>query len=174
MVKMLNNYLKINFCLLLIIFSPFVQSAETLLTKITPVRNAPEFSLQDLDGNIVKLSDFRGKPLIVNFWATWCPPCRKEMPSMERAWQIIKDQGIAMVAINVGEDEDTVFTFTADYPLSFPLLLDTTGSVTQRWPVVGLPTTFIVNPEGKIVYRAIGEREWDMPELLNVIRQLKK
>lgn len=149
-------------------------SAEPLLRKLNPEPDAPEISLKNLDGELVKLSDFRGQPVIVNFWATWCPPCRKEMPSMERAWQKIKDQGIAMLAVNIGEDEETVFTFTADYPVSFPLLLDTDGRTTQQWPIAGLPTTFIVSPEGKIVYRAIGERQWDSAPILGAIRLLKK
>ncbi len=135
---------------------------------------ARDFTLLDMDGVSHKLSDYKGKPVIINFWATWCPPCREEMPSMERAWDKIKDQDIAMLAINAGEDEDTIFTFMADYPASFTILLDSSGTMIEQWPVLGLPTTFVVSPEGKLVYRAIGGREWDDEKLLDQIRKLKK
>ena len=125
-----------------------------------------------MDGVSHQLSDYRGKTVIINFWATWCPPCREEMPSMERAWNKIKDQNIMMFAINVGEDEDTIFTFLGDYPASFTILLDTSGTLIEQWPVKGLPTTFVVSPEGKLVYRAIGGREWDDDALLDKIRKL--
>ena len=92
---------------------------------------------------------------------------------MNRAWHLVKDQGIAMLAINVGEDEDTVFTFTADYPVDFPLLLDENAKAVQDWGVLGLPTTFVVDPGGNIVYQAVGGRAWDDPVLLDQVRALK-
>ncbi len=133
---------------------------------------APDFSLADLDGNTHKLSDYRGKVVLLNFWATWCPPCRFEMPSMQNAWLQTKDQGIVILAIDVGEDEDTIFTFTGDYPVEFPLLLDRDSKVIRQWPVRGLPTTFVIDPDGRIVYRAIGGRHWDDPALLDKLREL--
>ena len=135
---------------------------------------APDFELSDIDGVVHKLSAYRGTVVVVNFWATWCPPCREEMPSMQRAWERIQDEDIVMLAIDVGEDEDTIFTFTADYPVEFPLLLDQDSSVIQRWPVRGLPTTFVVDPEGRIVYRAIGTRVWEDPAVLGALRALRK
>jgi peroxiredoxin len=133
---------------------------------------APEFTLADMDGVMHRLSDYRGQVVIVNFWATWCPPCREEMPSMQRAWEQIKDEDMVILAIDVGEDEDTIFTFTADYPVEFPLLLDLDSGVIQEWPVRGLPTTFIVDPQGRIAYRAIGTRDWEDPALLDTLRKL--
>ena len=79
-----------------------------------------------------------------------------------------------MFGIDVGEDEDTVFQFTANYPVEFPLLMDSDSSVIDQWPVRGLPTTFVVDPKGQIVYRAIGGREWDAPSLLALVRALKQ
>jgi peroxiredoxin len=134
---------------------------------------APDFALPDIDGVIHRLSDHRGQVVIVNFWATWCPPCREEMPSMQRAWQRLKEEGIPILAIDVGEDEDTIFTFTADYPVDFPLLMDRDSSVTQQWPVRGLPTTFVIDPQGRIAYRAIGSRDWEDPALLDTLRTLQ-
>jgi peroxiredoxin len=92
---------------------------------------------------------------------------------MQRAWEQLKSEDIVMLGVNVGEDEDTVFTFTADYPVEFPLLLDQDSSVIDRWPVVGLPTTFVIDKEGALVYQAIGGRTWDDPQLLAPIRALK-
>ena len=91
---------------------------------------------------------------------------------MERAWEHLQQEGIAMLGINVGEDEDTVFLFTADYPVSFPLLLDRDSSVIESWPVRGLPTTFVLDPDGRIVFQAIGGREWDDANLLQSVRAL--
>lgn len=144
------------------------------LTLMPEGTRAPEFSLPDMDGNTFRLSDYRGKPLIINFWATWCPPCRAEMPSMQRAWEKLQQEDILMLAINVGEDEDTIFQFTANYPVDFPLLLDLDSTVTGDWPVKGLPTTYVVDPEGNLVYKAIGGREWDDEALLDQVRALKK
>lgn len=93
---------------------------------------------------------------------------------MERAWQKIKDEGMMMLAINVGEDEDTIFQFTASYPVTFPLLLDQDSEVVGPWGVRGLPTTYVVDPKGRVVYRAIGGREWDDPALLDKVRALRK
>jgi len=144
-----------------------------LLQKIPGQPPAPDFSLVDMDGVTHRLSDYRGRVVVVNFWATWCPPCREEMPAMERAWQQLRKQDVMMLAINVGEDEDTIFEFGASYPVEFPLLLDTTSAVISAWPVRGLPTTFVVDPAGRLVYRAIGGREWDAPELVRQIVGLK-
>ena len=155
-----------------------VTISETIAAQLTrefePPFPAAKFSLVDLDDNVHTLADYKGKPLIVNFWATWCPPCRAEMPSMERAWKKIEPEGIAMIGINVGENFDQVFGFTADIDVSFPLLLDTDGQVTNAWPIQGLPTTYILNPDGEMVYRMIGSREWDDETLLDAIRDLRQ
>jgi len=144
-----------------------------LLYEVPGRPAAPDFSVEDMDGAVHTLSAYRGKVVILNFWATWCPPCREEMPSMERAWQKLRHEDIVMLAVNVGEDEDTVFEFTASYPVEFPLLLDRKSEVIGNWPVRGLPTTFVIDPQGKIVYRAIGGRDWDDPGVLKKIRALK-
>jgi thiol-disulfide isomerase/thioredoxin len=149
-------------------------NAAQLTREFDPPFPAAEFRLVDLDDTVHTLADYKGKPLIVNFWATWCPPCREEMPSMERAWQKIESEGIAMIGINVGEDFDQVFGFTADIEVSFPLLLDIDGQVTNAWPIQGLPTTYILNPDGEMVYRMIGSREWDDETLLDAIRDLRQ
>ncbi len=158
----------------LVLFSPFSQShADQSLTLMEKLPPAPDFSLADMDGEVFTLSQYRGKPVIINFWATWCPPCREELPSMNRAWAKIKDQGIVMIAVNVGENEDTIFSFTGDYPIDFLLLLDQTGDTINQWPIKGLPTTFVVDPNGRLHYRAIGARQWDSDQLLDQVRALR-
>ena len=147
-------------------------AAETL-TPIDNKMQAPDFALQDTAGKLHRLSDYRGKPVIINFWTTWCPPCREELPSMNRAWHQLEQEGIAMLAINMGEDEDKIFIFSADYPTDFPILMDQAGEVIEQWPVKGLPTTYVIAPDGTIAYRAIGSREWDDEGLLDKVRALK-
>jgi peroxiredoxin len=144
--------------------------------QLTPIPGrvpAPDFALEDTEGRVHRLADYRGKTVIINFWTTWCPPCREEIPSMNRAWEILQDEDVVILAINVGEDEDTIFVFTADYPADFPLLLDREGEVIAAWPVKGLPTTYVITPDGTIAYRAIGGREWDEPAFLQQIRGLQ-
>ncbi len=161
---------------LMLVFSSLctAQQAGEGLTSLPDRPQAPDFVLSDMDGNKHRLSDHRGQVVIINFWATWCPPCRAEMPSMQRAWEQLEKEGILMLGIDVGEDEDTIFQFTANYPVEFPLLMDQDSKVINQWPVRGLPTTFVVGPKGKIIYRAIGGREWDDPELLALVRTLKQ
>ncbi len=167
---------KISALLLLLVIAPLCSAQQTGkgLAKLSPPVQAPEFELIDSDGNQHRMSEYLGQVMIVNFWATWCPPCRAEMPSMQSAWELLEPEGILMFGINVGENEDIIFEFTANYPVEFPLLLDTDSSVIKQWPVRGLPTTFIVDPEGQIVYQAIGGREWDDPALLSMIRSLNR
>ena len=144
------------------------------LTALPERPVAPEFALSDTEGNLHRLSDYRGKVVIVNFWATWCPPCRDEMPSMQRAWEQLEQEGILLLGIDVGENEEKIFQFSADYRVEFPLLMDLDSSVTTSWPLAGLPTTFVVDPQGRLAYRAVGGREWDDPELLAQIRALQQ
>jgi len=93
---------------------------------------------------------------------------------MQRAWQQVREEGIQVVAINVGEDRETIEQFTSEVPVDFPLPMDTDSEVVQSWSVRGLPTTFVVDPEGRLVYQAEGERAWDSAELLDLIRALKR
>ena len=92
---------------------------------------------------------------------------------MNRAWEKVKDDNIVMLAINVGEDEDTIFSFLGDNPIDFTVLLDESGKMIKTWPVRGLPTTFVLDSEGRLVYQAIGGREWDSDSLLEKVRALK-
>jgi peroxiredoxin len=133
---------------------------------------AQPFQLSDMDGRQHRLEEFRGQVVVINFWATWCPPCREELPSMNRAYQQLKQQGVVFLAVNVGENEDVIFPFQANYPVEFPILLDLEGKVISQYGVIGLPTTFVIDRQGRLAYRAVGSREWDQPAMLQQIRSL--
>ena len=135
---------------------------------------APNFTLQGEDGKTYRLSEYRGKVVVLNFWATWCPPCRYEMPSLERAWSMLKDKDVVVLAINVGEKADVIFEFTGQYPMSFALPMDLDGTVIKQYPVTGLPTTYVINPDGMVTHRAVGSREWDDPRMMNALLKLRK
>ena len=167
------NWKTRSLALILLLLPILALAGRTAITPIPEKPPAPDFTLKDMDGNEVSLQSLRGKPAIVNFWATWCPPCREEIPAMNRAWHKIKDKGIAMIAIDVGEDEDTVFEFQANYAMDFTILLDTSGQEIKKWPVRGVPTTFVLDPQGRMVYRAAGAREWDDDALLQKVLDLR-
>lgn len=145
-----------------------------LLHEVKSKPVAKDFELSDLDGKKIKLSDFSGKVVMVNFWATWCPPCRKEIPSMQRAWNILKQKDVMMLAVHVGGTEDKVWTFLTDFGVEFPVLMDKSSKVSRAWPMVGLPVTFIIDPTGRIALRAIGGREWDDAKLIEQILVLRE
>jgi peroxiredoxin len=161
----------------LLCIAGLASSAWAESNDLHPVKGQPlaqDFELIDINDETHRLSDYRGKIVIVNFWATWCPPCRFELPSMERMWQVLRKEDVVMLGINVGEDADTIFTFTSDYPVNFPLLMDRDSSVTKGYKVLGIPTSFIIDPRGRIVYRAVGTREWDEKQLTKKILELKQ
>jgi len=144
------------------------------LMKQAP-KPAPALKLKDIDGATHDLAKLRGKVVLINFWATWCPPCRREMPSMERLSQALKGEAFAVLAVDVGEDADTIHAFTSqlDTALNFPILLDGTSRAMQAWKVAGLPTTFLVDKRGRIVASAIGGREFDHPDMVKAIRDVR-
>ena len=159
---------------LIVTGAPVVAKDSQTLAPVPGRPPAQDFDLKDPDGKAVRLADYRGRPLIVNFWATWCPPCREEMPSMQRAHAAVSKEGIGLIAINVGEDADTVAQFLSQVPVDFPLPLDESSAVVTSWPVRGLPTTFVLDPEGRLAYVATGGREWDDRVLLDLVRGLKQ
>lgn len=148
-------------------------AADALLEPIEARPMAPDLALPGPQGERYRLTGMRGAPVIVNFWATWCPPCRAEMPSLQRAWEALEGEGIMVLAVNVGEDAATVREFAAELSVDFPLPIDADSEATANWPVRGLPTTFVVDAEGRLAYRAEGEREWDDPALLEIVRALQ-
>ncbi len=119
-------------------------------------RPAPDFVLNNLEGKPIRLSDFRGKTVFLNFWATWCPPCRAEMPDIERVYQEYTDKDVVVLAVNQREDPETVKRFMESLNLSLPVLLDSSGEVGRRYRVSGIPTSFFVDPKGVIREMNVG------------------
>ena len=122
---------------------------------------APDFTLKDLNGKKVQLRDFRRKVIFLNFFATWCVPCRLEMPAMERLSKAYKDKGLVVLAVDIKESAKTVRTFLQELKVSFPALLDADGSVAFTYGIRPLPATYLIGRDGKILWRAFGAREWD-------------
>lgn len=126
---------------------------------------AANFSLKDLNGKVRRLSDYRGKLVIVNFWATWCPPCEREIPSMERTYRKFKHRGLVILGIEEGEGWETVEPVAEQMKITYPVLLDRDESVSRRYKIIGLPTSYLIDPRGRIVDVLVGGRNWTNPGL---------
>ena len=124
-----------------------------------------DFTLSTVEGESYTLSALQGKVVFLNFWATWCGPCREEMPSMEALYQRFKDQGLEILAVNIMEGPDEVLDFMHIFNLSFPAPLDKDGNLAAAYGIRGIPTSFLINREGKIVMRLVGTLDWDTPEI---------
>ncbi|MGH8068541.1 MAG: peroxiredoxin family protein [Candidatus Entotheonellia bacterium] len=134
---------------------------------------APDFALPDLEGKARRLSDFQGKVVLLNFWATWCPPCRAEMPSMETLYQAYQNQGFVILAVSSDvQGASIVQPFMVEYRLSFPALLDMTGRVSGMYGVRSIPTSYLLDRQGRVVSREIGARNWANAEARALIASL--
>jgi peroxiredoxin len=134
---------------------------------------APDFAVPDLAGQAVRLSAYRGQVVLVNVWATWCPPCRDEMPSMERLHQKLKDRGFVLLAVSQDEGSaDGVKSFIEQMKVTFPVLVDPQGEVGRKYGVWGFPESFLVDRDGRIVERVIGPRDWAAPDQIARIEAL--
>jgi peroxiredoxin len=125
-----------------------------------PKQTAPDFQLPDMSGRMRRLHDQRGKVVFLNFWATWCPPCREEMPLMEALSQALRQHPFVMWAVNLQESQAQVAQFMTAHCLHFPALLDTDGAISARYMVRGLPTTYLIDCAGTMIGRVAGAREW--------------
>lgn len=135
---------------------------------------APVLELQGLDGKHYRLVDYRGRVVVVNYWATWCLPCIEEMPAIQRMWEQLNPAGLEVLAVNAGEREETIERFLDELEpaLRFPILIDKTGETFEAWDVKGLPLTFVVGKEGRIIYSAEGGRQMDSDHILERLRHL--
>ncbi len=125
-------------------------------TPLPPGQAAPSFALVGLDGKLHRLTDYRGKRVVLNFWATWCVPCRIEMPLLQKTYEQLQDNGLVVIGINMAEEEPGVRQYVGDLGIMFPILLDTDRVVTVQYKVVGLPTTFFIDTEGLIRASQVG------------------
>ena len=132
------------------------------------------FTLSLLNGGNAALSSYKGKVVILNFWATWCPPCRSEMPSMDILYQRFKNQGLEILAVDIGEDQTTVQEFIRTNRHTFPVLLDKDTKVSSQYGVSAIPTTFILDRQGKIIGTLVGSIPWDNPKVIAAFEALLK
>lgn len=137
-----------------------------------PATPAPELGARDTGGISRTLADYRGRVVLLNFWASWCPPCQREMPSMERLRVKMAGRPLEIVALDSAETADEVNAFLAKMKLGFPILLDPDGSNTRRWKVFALPTSFLLDANGRVRFVLTGPTEWDEGEALQAIESL--
>lgn len=174
--------MKARWITLLILFSCAVvllglsgcSESETELQPVaaTPVQgqSAPDFTLTDMQGAKVSLSGLRGKVVILNFWATWCPPCREEMPSMEKLHQQFNDQGLVILAVNVEKDAAALKNFLQQNGYSFPVLQDKKSEVQNLYKVFRFPESFIIDRNGQVVQKVIGAIDWTSGPVIKLIK----
>ena len=142
------------------------------IQRISPPVKAEDFTLENLEGSPVSLKDFQGKVVFLNFWATWCPPCRAEMPHMEKLWQKFKEEDFVILAVDLREGKEKVSSFVKENGYTFPVLLDSGGEVANTYGIRAIPTTYLVDPEGKIAGKALGARDWASQDAFNLIEHL--
>lgn len=155
----------------------FVLSLKRPTTKISkPLQiglPAPDFTFPDLNGNKVSLSEYRGKVVLVNIWATWCPPCREEMPSMQKLYDRFKGKDFEILAVSIDANgAKAVAPFMQELKLTFPALLDTKGRIRSLYGTTGVPESFIIDKNGILVQKVIGPLDWAKPEVFRFFEKL--
>ena len=136
------------------------------------VSKAPDFTLKDVHGRALSLSSLKGKVVLINFWATWCPPCKAEMPSMNKLYHDLRAQGFEVIAVSTDTSLSTIKDFLAENRLDFPVLFDEDKTVTRQYHVFSMPTTFLVDRNGMIVEKFYGEEDWADPAVRKKIEKL--
>ncbi len=133
----------------------------------------PPLRLENLSKKIISLADYRGRVVLVNFWASWCPPCVHEMPSMQRLADGLSDKPFEILAVNMAESPVVIREFLQTrVNVDFPILLDRDGAALKRWQVFAFPTSFVIDKSGRIRFGLFGATEWDSPEIVQKIQQL--
>ena len=142
------------------------------LARVTPATLAPDFTVPSLTAGPLRLADFRGRVVLLNLWATWCPPCREEMPSMERLYQRYRARGFTILALSVDRNVAAIPGFVEGFRLTFPIGLDPDGAVATAYRMRALPTTIVIDRAGHVVAGAAGARDWDSPAAHAVVEAL--
>jgi thiol-disulfide isomerase/thioredoxin len=163
-------------CIFFLLFSNTVTADEPPrgIITITPPKSAPSLILNNLDDEIFDLEKSRGHWVFVHFWASWCGPCKREMPIIQKLEKILDPKKLQIVLINTAENDETVFTFLGTVSPDLSTLMDLNGLVTESWSPRGLPATYLVDPEGKIRYQALGGRPWTEKPYLEFLRKLTR
>jgi peroxiredoxin len=131
---------------------------------------APDFQLKDMAARTVSLSSFKGKVVLVSFWATWCPPCRAEMPALNKLYKGYRDKGLVVVAVSTDRKVEYVKDYLGKYPVDFPVLMDSDVKVSRQYGVFSMPTSFLLDKNGIIIKRYLGEEDWNSTEIKSVIK----
>jgi thiol-disulfide isomerase/thioredoxin len=134
----------------------------------------PAIDLSDASGKRFRLDEYRGKVTVVNFWASWCPPCVAEIPSLNRLREKMQGQPFELISINYAESTGKIREFMQQVSVEFPVLLDPDGKVSQHWNVIGFPSTFVIGKDGKIHYGVNAAIHWDTPEVVNALKALNQ
>ncbi|AHC14522.1 TlpA family protein disulfide reductase [Salinispira pacifica] len=142
------------------------------MTVFDEAVEAPDFTLNYLNGDEVSLSDFRGKVVFLNFWATWCGPCRVEMPSMNDLYADLKNEDFVLLAVNQQEEPSVVSDFVDKEGYDFPILMDRNGRTSYQYGVRGIPTTYIIGPDGNVIAGKVGTHIYDGEQYRSLFRQL--
>ncbi len=156
--------------------APAAKTVAQTERKLRPYKGnpvPPPLKLTDLDGKVHDLADYKGKVVLVNFWASWCPPCVKEIPSMQRLKEKMAGRPFVILGVNLAEPENEVRDFLASkVTVDFPILMDRDGAALKAWKVFVFPTSFVIGPDGKIRYGLYGEFEWDTEDVIRVMGSL--
>ena len=152
--------------------SPAGTGLDTKLAVYKGDPNPQPLDLPDYEGGRSHITDFRGKVTVVNFWATWCPPCIEEIPSLNRLRQRMQGKAFDLISVDYAEDRRQVAEFLQKVDVHFPVLLDADGSVSAKWGALVFPSTFVIGPDGKIVYGVNGAIQWDSDEVVETLEDL--
>ena len=147
---------------------------ELKLIRPSPPRPAKDFTLKTPAGGVFRLTEHRGQVVFINFWATWCPPCREEMPAMERLLRQTKKDGLVMLAVSVDADPRQIVPFLAEHDFTFAIGLDPKMELADAYGVRALPASFIVDREEYLVASALGPRDWDTPATRALVAALSR
>ena len=164
-----------SFTLAVALFCTFATVAEAhAAPALTPWSGGatPPLSLKDVNGAMHDLNSYKGKVVLINFWATWCEPCRQEMPSIERLRDRFAGKPFAVLAVNVDEPDARIRHFLEQTKLGLPVLIDRNKTATRGWGVRVMPTTFIVGPDGRIRYRLMGDTDWSADAVAGIVAKL--
>ncbi len=168
----MNIYKNLLLSILLALYSSLALTASGTLKPYSGKLDSPQFSLTDVQNKKHTLSDYQGNIVLVQFWATYCTPCRKEMPTMNNLIKKMDGKPFKIITVNMAEDKETVDSFLQQVPVDFPVLLDSDGSVLSQWKVFAAPANFILDKKGKIIFTLYGGTDWDSDEMVEKLTAL--
>jgi peroxiredoxin len=168
----MKTFISISTVLCLFLFSLSTWAASGELKPYKGTLESPQFTLTDIAGQQHSLKDYQGNIVLLQFWATYCTPCRKEMPTMNKLIDKMQGKPFKIVTINMAEPKDAIQQFLNEVPVNFPVLMDSDGSVLSQWKVFAAPANFILDKQGNIIYTLYGAIEWDSDAMVKKLSEL--